>query len=97
MRLPKRFKIAGHDFKIIYNKNIEIEGTLGVCKFLENEIHIRTEYEGKEISEDQLFQTICHECLHAVMFVLNKHELNSDEDFIDSTSQLLWQIIKTIK
>lgn len=96
-KLPKSFSVCGQDFKIKYQKNINTENTLGLCKFFENEILVRTEFEGKEIPHDHKMQILCHEIIHSMLHVMNQHELNSNEEFVDSLAQVAWQVLKTIK
>jgi hypothetical protein len=96
-KLPKKFSILGNDYTIHYGKDINCENTIGLCKSLECKIYIRTHFEGAELPKDQIMGTVWHEIFHAILTSLNMHDLNSNEDFVDTMGASVWQVLKTMK
>ena len=94
--IPKTFSLGGLEFKV-KNGNVPSEGNLGHCDFFENEIIVKSHYNGKPVHKQQQTQTFYHELVHAILMTMNQHELNQDEQFVDLFGQFLYQFSKTAK
>ncbi len=95
--VPTSFTAGGHTFKILLGKDIDTDGAIGITKFLQCEIRLRTHLDGEALSVSQVQQTYFHEKAHVMMMILNQDELNSNEPFIDNLGQIDFQISRTEK
>lgn len=95
-KIPKTFTLGGQDFTVSYGK-VESEGNLGHTEFLHNKIVVKSHYNGKPFNKQQQEQCFYHELTHAILGVMNEHELNSNEQFVDVFGQFLYQFMKTAK
>lgn len=75
--------------------NVTSEGNLGHTDYLNNKIIVKTHYEGRKYSKQQQEQCFYHELTHAILSIMNEHELNSNEQFVDIFGQFLYQYSKT--
>lgn len=94
--IPKKFTIGAIDFKVKHGDFIS-EGNLGHTKILSSEILVRSTYDGKSICKQQQEQTFHHELVHAILMVMNEHDLNQNEPFVDLMGQFFYQYLKTRK
>ena len=63
MKIPKKLRVFGYDWKVIYDKKNEDDYSSGAFKWKVKEIHIHTEYG----DEENLF---IHEIMEAVLVEL---------------------------
>lgn len=97
VKIPKQFELAGQQIKVKVSPCIETDGAVGLSKFNQNEIRVRTRLDGEDISEDVKVQTFWHEAAHFILYVMNEHDLNSNEKFVDNLGHMLYQLDKTRK
>jgi len=97
VKIPKTFELAGQTIKTKVSASIETEGAVGLSKFHQNEIRVRTKLDGEDIVHDVQVQTFFHEMAHMLMYIMNEHELNNNEKFIDNLGQFLYQYEKSKK
>lgn len=74
-----KFKIGKSKYKLLEKENLELENTIGLCKYVEKEIHIK-----KLLNNKLKKATLIHELTHAFMFE-NAHTRESftQEDICD--------------
>lgn len=92
--LPKQCKIFGNTIDIVRKTVVLDDDGLAVNGTYEAEkdrIEISTEQ-----SLDKQWQTLLHELYHAVLHYCGKTDLDEDEAHIEMTSQVVFQIIKTL-
>lgn len=97
MKIPKTFQLGGHKFKVKKRRSFENDNLLGFCKYLDNEIHIRTHQDNKPMSETMVTHTYCHEIVHAILITMNENDLNGNEQFVDVFAGLLHQVLDSSK
>lgn len=97
VKIPKQFELAGQTIKTKVADNIDTDGAVGLSKFHQNEIRVRRVVEGEPVSHDVQLQTFFHELAHFMLYVMNEHELNSNEKFVDNLGQFLYQFEKSRK
>lgn len=86
MKKFKKIKLGSHTISIKYEKtvfNSEGEPVLGESDFLSNTIKISTEFGPKKIHEQVIQHTLFHEITHFILYLMNQHELNGNETFVD--------------
>lgn len=89
-KIPKGFSLGGQDFVVKYGRYIS-EGNFGHTEFYNNEIVVKDNFNGRPYSKQQQEQTFFHELVHAILMIMNEHEINQNEQFVDMFGQLLYQ------
>ena len=95
-KIPNTFTLGGQDFTVIHG-NVTSEGNLGLTDFLHNKIIVKSHYNGKPYNKQQQEQCFYHELTHAILFIMNENELNSNEQFVDIFGQFLYQYMRTVR
>lgn len=93
----KSVQIFGQKIKIIYTKDLESRGELGLYDHIGKTIHIQTQMNGRDLDDDQLEATMWHELAHMMFSHLNYWEDNQNEQKVDQIGLALQQITKTLK
>ena len=97
----KSFKLGGHTIKVKYVKTVRdtSDGSeiFGNCNPMTNEIHIALFLNGTKLAEDVLKHSQCHEKVHYILMLMNQHDLNSNEPFVDMMGMFLHQYDETKK
>ena len=91
--IPKKFTMGGQEVKVLVKRTIDTEGAIGVCKFVENEIHIQTHINGKPMAKSQVEQTFYHEFVHYLLDQCRREDLSSDEILVDLMGEFLYQAL----
>lgn len=89
MIIPKKFKLAGIEWKVIINPHLS---ALGECHPQKGIIFIRD----PSMPQPLLEQTFCHELVHAILFSTGDNGPH-DEKFVDGFAYLLHQYMITAK
>lgn len=84
-RLVSEFKIFGRKIRVLINNEME---ELGFANFEKGIIVLRT----LGVSEEEIEATYHHEKFHMILYTLNYHKLNNDEQFVDLIARALHQI-----
>lgn len=95
-KVPKSFSLAGLEWTITHGE-VPSEGNLGHCDFFEQEIIVKSKYNGKKINQQTQAHTFYHELVHALLMSMGQHELNQNEEFVDLLGNFLYQFSKTAK
>ena len=95
-KVPRSFTVGGQDFKVKYGKEIS-EGNFGHTEYFQNEVVVKSHYNGKPYNKQQQVQCFYHELVHVILMTMNEHELNSNEQFVDIFGQFFYQFMKTAK
>lgn len=82
MKIPKKLKIGGHIYKIIWKDDWGDNNDLGKTDFVREEIWLNKLLMSQTAKES----TLIHEILHAINTTLN-HEL------LDSLAEQLYQVL----
>lgn len=89
MKIPKKIRVGGLDYKIILEKKFEDNRMQdwGLQSYSEGTIKILTHWDGDKISDSTLLSTLTHELVHAIDFVylggdLKEHIVNRLGDLI---------------
>lgn len=93
----KGFTIGGKRYTVKVLDNIEDNCCLGIVHAPVARIELARLYDGEEIAEDIMEQTLYHEVVHAILDELGYDKLSSDEKFVQSFSLLLHQFETTKK
>jgi len=101
MKRIKSFKLGGHTIKVKYVKTVRCQETgaeiFGNCNPMTNEIYIATYIRGNKIAEDVIKHSLQHEKAHYMLILMNEHELNSNEAFVDMLGMFMHQYDETKK
>lgn len=100
MKRIKSFKLGGHSIKVKYLKtvrNTDGQEIYGLCNPMTNEIHISTHIMGMKLNEDVVAHSLAHERSHMMLILMNEHDLNNNEQFVDILGMFLHQYDGTKK
>lgn len=81
INIPKKLKIGGHIYSIIYSDHEDIDGDCGQSNRSRNTIKIRN-----DLPKSQQQETLLHEILHAINYDLS-------EETVDFLSMALYAIL----
>lgn len=91
-KLPKKVFLAGIPITIELQPDFAVRtGCQGQSIYAEQKIILDPKATPKESTEACYY----HELTHWILFIMNKHELRNDEDFVDTFSHLLYQAEKS--
>jgi len=97
--MKRRFRIAGHEYRVILTKGIidpDKRGAIGQCKNNTHELKIDTTQEPSEQSV-----VFLHEILHAISFryffntLFGEAGTTENEEMIDRLSEALYQVLSS--
>lgn len=96
--LPKKIKIGGHEYDVIFPYNFkEIDSYLGLHDLLARKIYIsEVDYSGNIRKDSDIYKTLLHEILHGIDSVYLKDRLAEEDDhekIIDSLADGLLQVL----
>lgn len=98
MKIPKKFKLFGTTYKVIWNnKRMNDKEVYGLSDYSRSEITLSTTIGTEKLNEDKIMDTFYHERTHAILDMMNEKELSSNEKFVDVFSKLLRQADETAK
>ena len=94
--IPKKFKVGSVDYEV---KRVEHCGNNDDFGFWRPQgiIEIANQAGGYEVSESKKRQVFLHELTHAILFAMDKEELNDDESFVNTFSSFLSEAINTME
>ena len=95
-KLPKKFKVGGVDYTVKQVEHCGNYDNFGFCR-PQGIIEIANQAGGYEVSESKKMQTFLHELTHAILFTMQKSELNDDESFVNTFSSFLNEAISTME
>ena len=87
---------AGAGYLFFGNYHCGNYDNFGFCR-PQGIIEIANQAGGYEVSESKKMQTFLHELTHAILFTMNKSELNDDESFVNTFSSFLNESISTME
>lgn len=94
----KEFKLAGKTVTIDEVDTIDHETTvLGQCSLALLKVELANKWKGEIIPNESKEQTLWHEIVHLILDDMLKYELSENEEFVQNFSNLLYQVIKTLK
>lgn len=90
--IPSKFKLFASEISIeINNQRCADMSAYGVSMHNEGKIILADMVDGKELPHDIKMDTYYHEKVHIILDYMGKHELSSDEVFVDTFGKLLRQ------
>ena len=95
MRLPKKVKIAGHTYKVIYPYKFKgkEKGILGQCVYNQSIIRIIDKDRwGCKLSASRSQQILLHEILHAINCHYNNYRLKEED--VERIAEGIYQVLK---
>ena len=93
MKIPKRIKVAGHTYKVVWDdKLLSNEGFMGLACHNQLIIYLCKKYRGEKIVKSIIEENLIHEIIHTVDVNYNNHSL--DEKTVDRLSEGLYQVLK---
>lgn len=98
MNIPEKITIAGITYTIneVERESPELHygGAIGYCDYQKGMINL-----DKNLKKDVKEVTLVHELIHGVLYSLNlsNETITLDERFVESFSQLLYQIFQQLK
>lgn len=95
-KIPKKFKVGSIDYEVKRVEHCGINDDFGRW-YPFGFIEIANQAGGYEVSESKKMQTFLHELTHAILFTMNKSELNDDESFVNTFSSFLNEAISTME
>lgn len=91
MPIPKSISIAGIDVAVLIdNALITREGAVGQAVYAKQQIIL-----DDSVEADNVGQSFWHEATHWILFIMGRHDLRKDENFVDVFSHLLYQVVKS--
>ena len=92
MRIPKKFKLLGTTYKVVWDDQKMAKMNLyGLCDYGRSEITLSTKDGLDNLSKGKILDTFYHERTHAILDMMNERELSANEKFVDVFSKLLRQ------
>ena len=93
MKIPKRIKVAGHWYEVIFDDiKLTNEGLVGLSVHNQLIIYLCNKYRGEKLNKTIIEETFLHEILHTVDTNYNNHSLS--EETVDRLSEGLYQVLK---
>ena len=99
MKIPEKLQISGKEYQVIIQdviKEKDNSKSLGIIKYTETKILIAKENDYGKCSKESINHTFLHEAVHGALSAIGYEDMSSDEKFVDSFSDILYQIIKQI-
>lgn len=93
IKIPKSFSLFGHTIRVKLLKSVNKGKDYADWDFDKKEISL--EKISDKFTQEQQSEYFLHECLHGILDHLGYKELSNDEPFIEQTSRLLMQVLKT--
>lgn len=94
MRIPKRFKLASIPVEIeIDNDFAKKHQCAGQSLYAEQKIII----DATAMPIESTLETLAHEAVHWILFIMNEHKLRNNEKFVDTFAHLLTQALTTME
>jgi predicted SprT family Zn-dependent metalloprotease len=92
MKIPNELQLMGLKIKTKIHDHIIIENnTIGEAHFNTHTIYLVSERVG--VAKEAIELTYIHELVHFILYMLGKNDLNQNEEFITTFSNLLHQAI----
>lgn len=92
MNIPKRFKLFGTTYNVVFNnERMNDLKAYGLHDYSKSEITLSTTDGIDKLSEDKILDTYYHEKIHAILDMMKESELSNNEKFVDQFAKLLRQ------
>lgn len=92
MKIPKRIQLAGKWIDIHQVNRIDLlDDKDGFAQYSKQEIYVVK----KDVSPELREQSLVHEALHFILWILEIDEMNKDK-YVNPISELLYQLIKQL-
>jgi hypothetical protein len=92
MKIPTKLSLYGLDINVVTNNEfVKMSGCIGKADYNRQMIVLDREAASEQITE----QSYLHELTHFILFVMEEHELRTNEKFVDRFASLLHQAITT--
>jgi len=79
LNLPKKIKVGGHNYKILFPYHFKEVENLGQTDILLKRIRLTdVDRTGNKIAKSQILNTFCHEILHAIDREYNESKLSEE-------------------
>ena len=97
MQIPKRFQLLGRTFTVEQQDDFyDHERCFGESRNYEGVIVLQTAKHKKITFDPTMVETtFYHEMVHTILWAMNEHTLNENEQFVDVFAGLLHQILST--
>lgn len=83
-KIPKEIKIFHQEYKIKFNNTFcDKKGVLGATDLNTQEITLTRQYDDKDLPQDRIFRTLCHEIAHIMLWEIAEEKLCYNEKFTD--------------
>lgn len=90
MKPPTRFELQGRTIRVVEVDEIANGDAYGSWDPDDDRMRIQA-----DLPRDLRYATFLHECCHAWMDALNRHDLSKDEAFVDGLAGLVHQMLKS--
>jgi hypothetical protein len=100
MKIPKKLKIGGHTYSVIYPYHFKERGDISGqhdLDVLEIRVDDRDGWSHNARPESTVAETFLHEILHACDTISGHNVFKSNESAITGISQLLFQVLRDNK
>jgi len=89
MKIPKRFKLFGTTYNIVWdNKRANDLSVYGQVDYANCEILLSTSFGLTDLTDERKTDVFYHEKVHAILYEMSEHELNKNEQFVDTFAKL---------
>ena len=93
MKIPDKTKVAGHDYKVVWDdEKLSNEGPIGLACHNRLIVFLCRIFRGEKLAKSVIEENLFHEIVHTVDCVYNNHSL--DEKTVDRLSEGLYQVLK---
>ena len=95
--IPSSFSIHGSTYTVEWNEKMSAkDGNNGEIDYNLQKIQIQRTAAGAVIHPERVGQVFCHELVHAILFEMDRPELNEDETFVNHFGSHLYQALSTM-
>jgi hypothetical protein len=94
--IPNNFVLGGSTISVELVKN-DLGTNVGQIILPTGKIYVATNFRGEDCNIDYMEASFYHELVHGILDILGKHDLSSNEEFVEAFSNLLHQFEKTKK
>lgn len=95
-KIPKSFMLRGQKYSVSTN-GTKRDDSIGLAKLLQNKIYLDSTHSGEPICSDQQRAIFWHEAAHMILHVMDEHELNDNEKFVNQLGTTIQELIESIK
>ena len=93
VKIPDKVKVIGKYYNVVHEDNLfTVNGNYGETRYNKAEIAVQKIVDGANFPTQEIDHTFFHELIHAILREIGEKELNDNERFVDTFSNVLYQV-----